>query len=150
MAQDNQAPDVREVRYGGTQRHERRGKRWPIVLSVATLGSLLVGMLVLMPLYGRPSYEVGLYDANNVGDSVLVRGQKVAVGGQAFLPDSRMVAVGRTDQGYLLYVDSHKGNGGGGGGMPERTSDLTAYEELWVRTAQNSYKRVELEGSTAR
>jgi len=150
MAGDNHAHDVPEVRYAGTQRHERRGKRWPIVLSVATLGSLLVGMLVLMPLYGRPSYEVGLYDANEVGDSVAVRGQKVAVGGQAFLPDSRMIAVGRTDQGYLLYVDSHKSNGGGGGGMPERTSDLTAYEELWVRTAQNSYKRVELEGSTAR
>lgn len=126
------------------ERHEREGRRWPIVLSVVMMGSLLIGMLVLMPLFGRPSYEVGLYDAHEVGASVSVRGREVPVGELAYLPDARMVAVGRTDQGYLTYVDSHKDYGGGGGGMPERTSDLSAYQELWVRTGQNRYKRVVL------
>jgi hypothetical protein len=145
MHDDHEVP---EVRYGADVPPKRRTPRWSIVLSVATLGSLLIGMLVLMPLFGRPSYEVGLFDANQVGEAVMVRGRRVATGEKAFLPDSRMVAVGRTDEGYLVYVDSHKGHGGGGGGMPERTADLTAYDELWVRTAENAYTRIELAGST--
>lgn len=150
MREDHESRAVPEVRYEETEHHEREGRRWPIVLSVVTFGSLLVGMLVLMPLLGRPTYEVGLYDANRIGDHVGVRGQRVATGVRSFLPDSRMVAVGRTDEGYLVYVDSHRNFGGGGGGMPERTSDLSAYDELWVRTGQNAYTRVELAGSTRR
>ena len=150
MPEDDDVREVPEVRYGARERHQRGGRRWPIVLSVATLGSLLVGMLVVMPLYGRPGYEVGLYDAHDVGATVSVRGQTVAVGATSYLPDARMVAVGRTDQGYLVYVDAHRGYGGGGGGAPERSSDLSGYDEIGVRTKQNTYKRVELEGSTPR
>lgn len=144
------AGEVPEVRYGRERTHERHGKRWPIVLTVATMGSLLVGMLVLMPLYGRPSYEVGLFDAHDVGAAVTVQGRRVATGGKAYLPDSRMIAVGRTDEGWLVYADSHRDVGGGGGGAPERTSDLAAYDELWVRNGRNAYTRVELEGSRPR
>ncbi len=133
-----------ELEIEETVTHEGEGRRWPLAISAVALGSLLVGMLVLMPLMGRPSYEVGLYDANRIGDHVSVRGERVATSTRAFLPDSRMVAVGRTDEGYLVYVDSHKSYGGGGGGAPESTSDLSVYDELWVRTGQNAYTRVEL------
>lgn len=142
--------EVPEARYEQGRTHERSGKRWPIVLSVAALGTLLVGMLVLMPFYGRMSYVVGLYDAHEVGEAVTVRGERVATGGRAYLSDSRMVAVGRTDEGWLVYADAHRDFGGGGGGAPERTSDLAAYDELWVRSGRNAYTRLELARSVPR
>lgn len=126
------------------ERPGRRGvPRWAMVGSGLVLGSLLIGMLTIMPLYGRPNYEVGLYDAWNPGAAVTVQGRKWRTGEVGRLPDVRMVAVGRTDEGHLVYADSHKNMGGGGGGKPETTSDLHGYQELWVRTGEAAYVRIE-------
>lgn len=144
MRQDQAVPVVPAAPHEEVVTHERAGFGWPLAALSLLVGALLVGMLVLMPLFGQPNYEAAGYDANRVGDHVSVRGQPAATGARAFLPDSRMVPVGRTDEGFLVYIDSHRSYGGGGGGLPGAAADLSAYDELWVRTGENAYTRVTL------
>jgi len=117
--------------------------RWALVGSGLLVGVMLLGMLTVMPILGRPNYDVGLYDAWRPGAAVKVHGQPWPTGATARLPDVRMVAVGRTDDGHLLYADTHKPMGGGGGGKPTITSDLRAYAALWVRTGTSAYVRID-------
>lgn len=142
--QQTPTPDETFIQSEVLERRGHRGiPRWAMLGSGLLLFSLLLGMLVIMPLYGRPNYEVGLYDAWKPGASVTVRGKTWPTGAVARIADVRMVAVGRTDEGHLVYVDSHKNYGGGGGGRPETTSDLSAYRELYVRTGEAAYVAID-------
>ena len=113
---------------------------WPIAFSVVAVGALLVGMLVLMPLFGRGEYKVGLYDANKPVAEVLYHGEHWAPTGPVVkVPDVDMVAVGHSDEGYYLYVNAERDLVGGGGGKPETGANANAYHQIYMRTKESTY-----------
>lgn len=113
---------------------------WPIGVTVALMAGLLVGMLVLLPLFGRPDYKVGLYDANHPVAVVHYHNQAWSPQGpQVPRPDKDMVAVGHTDEGYYLYVDARRDLQGGGGGKPELGANINSYQQVYMRTREGTY-----------
>ena len=124
-------------------RTERKMLAWPFWLVAATIGSLLLGLLVLMPLYGRPNYEVGLYDATRPVASLQYRGQVWKPEGRPLsLGDNKMVAIGQSDEGYLLYANRDSDLVGGGGGKPEMGAHPTEYKQVYLRTREGHYQPV--------
>jgi hypothetical protein len=113
---------------------------WPIGVTVALIAGLLIGMLVLLPLYGRPEYKVGLYDATHPVQVVHYHNEKWSPTGPAVTAaDKDMVAVGHTDEGYYLYVNANRDLTGGGGGKPEVGANVNSYQQVFLRTKQGSY-----------
>jgi len=113
---------------------------WPIGATVALIAALLVGMLVLLPLYGRPDYKVGLYDATHPVTTVHFHGAAWAPTGPALTTDDRnMVAVGHTDEGYYAYVNAKRDLSGGGGGKPEVGAPPSSYQQVYLRTKEGTY-----------
>ncbi|MDB5099135.1 MAG: hypothetical protein JWM80_3556 [Cyanobacteria bacterium RYN_339] len=113
---------------------------WPIGVTVALMAGLLIGMLVLLPLFGRTEYRVGLYDATHPVAQVKYHNETWAPTGPAQkTPDRQMVAIGHTDEGYYLYVDTLRGQTGGGGGMPETSANETNFNQVFLRTKEGTY-----------
>lgn len=118
---------------------DRQVYRWMIILSVGMVAALLIGLFVLNALYGRPGYYVGMYDANKPVASVGYRGERFATGTTAqTFDDKEMVAVGHTDEGYLIYA--RRGYEGGGGWKPEGGRKSPAdYNQVYMRTTEGTY-----------
>lgn len=122
---------------------DRRVYRWMIILSVAMVAALLIGLFVLNAVFGRPNYFVGMYDANKPVASVGYRGERFATGATAErFVDEDMVAVGHTDEGYLIYA--RKDELGGGGWKPEAGRKSPAdYTQVYMRTYEGTYLPIE-------
>jgi hypothetical protein len=91
---------------------------WPMGLSVALVAALLIGMLVLLPFYGRTEYQVGIYDLTR---------------------PAQMAALGRTDEGFFLYVQGPADLGGGGGGQINSVNPALPGHRVYLRTGPGAY-----------
>lgn len=135
MAHETERPDDVEA-------NRERMPWWPIGLSVALLASLLIGMLVILPLYGRPSYKVGMYDATTspVTSVHYINQTWVPDGKAVALNDLDMVAVAQANEGPYLYVEASRDLTGGGGGKPEVGADVATYQQIYLRTHEGLYQ----------
>lgn len=131
------------------QQQDKRVYKWMIILSVAMVASLLLGLFVLNALYGRPLYYVGMYDANKPVASVGYRGERFQTGSAAqTFNDKDMVAVGQTDEGFLIYARRDE-LGGGGGWKPEAgRKSPESYTSAYMRTTDGKYLPIQLQGKT--
>lgn len=137
-----------QYRHAAAQQ-DRRVYKWMIILSVAMVASLLLGLFVLNALYGRPLYYVGMYDANKPVPEVSYRGERFLTGTTAeSFNDNDMVAVGQTDEGFLIYARQEE-LGGGGGWKPEGgRKSPAAYSRAYMRTTDGKYLPIQLQGKT--
>lgn len=117
---------------------------WPWALSLGVVASLLVGMLVLLPMFGRSEYRVGIYDAPAKVAMVHFHTQPwAATGAKRSVPDANMVAVGQTDEGFFIYADrTQETVGGGGGGGPETGAPPSTYKQVYLRTQEGIYQPI--------
>lgn len=121
-------------------RQDQQVFKWAIILPLAVIASLIFSLVFFNAWYGRPNYPVGLYDATQSVPVVTVRGEEwYTVDQPRDFPDDEMVAIARTDEGYLLYAPKR---GGGGGPGPELGQAPAAYDELYLRTTEGQYQPV--------
>lgn len=119
---------------------DRNVYRWMIILSVGMVAALLLGLFVLNAIFGRPNYFVGMYDANKPVASVGYRGERFATGVEAQkFDDDNMVAVGHTDEGYLVYAKRAELQGGGGWKPEGGRKSPADYTQVYMRTYAGTY-----------
>ena len=121
---------------------DRKIKPWIIILPVAVLGMLVFSLVFFNALYGRPDYEVGLYDtARPVAEVTYGQARWAPQGQPVTLDDDTMVAVGRSEEGFLVYT-TRSGLEGGGGGRPETGAPPTDYSQVYLRTREGTYQPI--------
>lgn len=120
--------------------HEQRIPWWPIGLSVALVAALLIGMLVLLPFYGRSEYQVGRWDVAPNATQVKFHGQVwVPASKPVTKPDTKMAAVDRTDDGHFLYVEGPADLSGGGGGRVYPHNPQVPGRQVYLRVGDGQY-----------
>lgn len=123
----------------GPTEHERWIPWLPLGLSALGVAALLVGMLVLLPMFGRTEFQVGSYDLARPSHAVHYRGATWHVAaGRVRRPDTVMAAVGNTDEGNYVYVEGPVELKGGGGGQPAPNAPAER-RDVFLRVGHNLY-----------
>ena len=124
--------------------HERFIPWWPLGGAVALVAALLIGLLVMMPFYGRMEYQTGVYDLTKPVTVVHYHGQAwIPRGASIHRPDVQMAAVGQTDEGNFLYVAGPSDLQGGGGGPPALNDASVPGGKVYLRTGAQTYVPLE-------
>jgi hypothetical protein len=126
-------------------RQDNEVKRWMILLPIFVIGFMVFGLVFMNSWFGRPNYFVGMYDVSHPVSQVTYQSYRwQPVGNPLPVSDNNMIAVGYSDQGFLLYANNQE-VGGGGGQRPEFGAKPNNYRQVYIRTHTGQYQLLQIE-----